>query len=108
MILPVPLDAMGCYLSNPMGWHECALDQTAEAMGGDIMFGLFIGAATILVLYIAGNGGLAVPSVVTILIGGLGISVLPVQYQGTALVIIFLGLAAMLMAMFDKYVDATP
>jgi hypothetical protein len=90
------------------GLLEAALNDLAAAVGGDAVFGLLVGGTLILAFYLASSGGLATPAVLTALVGGLMIPVLPAGMQRIAQVIIFLGLVAALLAGLDRWVDNTP
>jgi len=99
---------LGCYGSPGSDLLTCSLDALAAAVAGPTIFGLIAGGVLLTSFYLASNGGLATPAVLTALTGGLLISALPSAYQGIAQVIIFLGLAAAVMAGLGKYVDQTP
>jgi len=90
------------------GLLEAALNDLAAAVGGQEMFGLLVGGALLLTFYVASGGGLATPAVFTALSGGVMISTLPPQFRGMAQVIIFLGLVAATLGLFDKMVDNVP
>jgi len=99
-----PLQSTGCYTSNP--WNllgECVLPQLVAATGGEGMFGFLVGSTLIAGLWLAGDGGLATPATVTVLLGGLLFPTLPPKYLGIARVVTFLGLAAALLAGIEKY-----
>lgn len=90
------------------GLLEAALNDLAAAVGGDGVFGLLAGGVLIMSFYLASSGGLATPAVLTALVGGLMIPVLPAGFARMAQVIIFLGLVAALLAGLDRWVDNSP
>lgn len=105
MMIPLQL---ACYTNNPQGMLTCALSDLAGAVGGESMFALLGGGLIIGTYYLASGGSLATPSVMVFLLGALMIPSLPVQYQGMAQVLMFLGIVGAILAGLDKYVDRTP
>lgn len=99
---------LGCYSAANSDKLACSLDDLAASVGGQIVFGLLAATVLLTSFYIASDGGLATPAVLTVLCGGFLISALPPAYQTMAQVVIFVGLAAGVMAGLDKYVDRTP
>lgn len=100
----LPLQSTGCYTSNP--WNllgECALPQLVAAVGSEQMFGLLIGGSLIAGLWLAGEGDLATPATVTVLVGGVLFPLLPGGYLGIARTVAFVGLVAALLAVLEKY-----
>lgn len=75
-------DAMGCTFGPVTG------------LIGEGMFGLMLSGVLLLAFYIAGNRGLAGPSVLLILISGMAIPILPGSYAGIAWTMAFVGVAA--------------
>jgi len=90
------------------GLLDAALSDLSAAVGGDAVFGLLVGGVLLLSFYLASSGGLATPAVLTALIGGLMIPVLPAGYGRIAQVIMFLGLVAALAAGIDRWIDNSP
>jgi len=80
-----------------------ALGELAAAVGGPEVFGLLGGSVLIFSFYIASDGGLATPSTLTALVGGVLIGALPAGYQSMAMVIIFIGIVGALLSGFQKY-----
>lgn len=100
----IPLQALGCYTDNR--WNmvgECILPQLVAAVGGEQMFGLLLGLPLIAGLWLAGDGDLATPATATILVGGVMFPLLPASYLGIARTVAFVGLAAMALAVIEKY-----
>lgn len=84
-------------------WHSCMFDPATKATGGEPLFGLLIGGVTILGLYVAGDGDVATPSVVTIIFAGLLFNVLPAGLVSVAWAVAFVGFAGGLMAIGQRY-----
>lgn len=100
----IPLQSLGCYTDNP--WNmvgECMLPQLIAAVGGEQMFGLLIGLPMLVGLWLAGDGDLATPAAATALVGGALFPMLPASYLGIARTVTFVGLAAVALAVIEKY-----
>lgn len=82
---------------------RAALDDLVWAAGGEATFGVLIGGTVIGALWIAGDGDLATPAVLTVLLGVIMFPILPETYLNIARVISFLGLAAAVLAGLEKY-----
>jgi len=80
-----------------------AIADLTHAAGGEATFGVLVGGTLIMALWIAGDGDLATPAVVTVLVGSLMFPVLPAGYLGIARVISFLGLTAAILAALEKF-----
>lgn len=89
--------------ANDTAWHSCVFDPT-PAQTGEPLFGLFVGSAVVLGLYLAGNGDMAAPTVTTILFAGLFATVLPGGMVGVAWAVAFIGFVAGLLAVGQRYV----
>jgi len=68
-----------------------------------MMFGLLLGGSLIAGLWLAGDGDLATPAAVTVLVGGVLFPILPGGYLGIARTVAFLGLVAVILAVLEKY-----
>lgn len=98
---PGPLE---CYVNDSATeMHECAV-QEYTGTTGEPLFGLIIGGGLILSLYVASDGDLVVPAVITTLFGASLVAMLPGTYQVAAMVIMFLGMAGAILAVLVKYV----
>jgi hypothetical protein len=85
------------------GLLDAALADLAGAVGGQASFGLIVGSVLMLAFYLASSGSLATPATLTALSGGILIASLPPGYGTMAQVVIFLGLAAAVLAALNKY-----
>jgi len=103
-MIPLPLQSVGCYTNNR--WNllsECVLPQLVAAVGGEQTFGLLIGLPMLVGFWLAGDGDLATPATAVVLVGGVLFPILPASYQGIARTVAFLGLAAVALAVIEKY-----
>lgn len=98
------MDALDCYIDNPFGWLTCSLNQLTAAVGGEGLFGLMVGSATIMSFYIASGGNLATAATLTVLIGGVLVAALPASYQGIAITIMFIGLVGAVLRGLETFV----
>lgn len=96
-------DALSCYTSEGSDMYGCAIGELTAALGGQSTFGFLVGGTILLSIYIAGDGDLAAPTVLTILLGGLLFPILPGAYAKMAWAIIFVGLVAGGLSIANKY-----
>jgi len=97
--------SLGCYAQGVEGdLTQCTLDATLGAGPAPGLIGLMMAGTIMTSLYIAGNGSIVVPAVVTILFGSVLVPVLPPQFQTLAYTVVVIGVAA---AAFGAYVRFT-
>jgi hypothetical protein len=95
---------LSCYTNNPLGMlQECVFPQMVGAFGGPGLFGLILGGTIISGLWLAGDGDLATPATITVLVGGVLFPILSGDYLNIARVVAFLGLAGVILATIEKY-----
>jgi hypothetical protein len=82
---------------------RAALDDLVWAAGGEATFGVIVGGSIILAMWIAGDGDLSMPSVITVLFGGILFPILPPTYLTIARVVTFVGLTAGVLAAGEKF-----
>ena len=95
---------LDCYTSDGANLLGCALSDMGLALGGDFTFGILVAGTVLLVFYLASDGGIATPAVLTALSGGIMFPVLPSEHQTIAMTIVFFGLTAAVLASLKKYV----
>jgi len=95
------IDATGPLGGDALGW---LLDTLTSAFGGPGLFGLFLGALLFVVLYVAADGNLTVPTVALVLTGTVTVSMVPGQYQQLAVSVVVIGVAAALWQAAQRYV----
>jgi hypothetical protein len=97
-------------VSNPLdgisdgGLLEMLLGMLTSSFGGEGMFGVLVGGATLFAFYLAGEGDLAAPTVLLVLAGAFLWPVLPGAYAGFARSLLILGLASGFIAIGRRYV----
>lgn len=93
------------YTSDAGGFLDASVSDLVAALGGWGLFGLLIGGAILYASWEASpDRSLALPSALTVLLGGIMIPVLPGNYQQLAMPIIIVGLAAGFVAVGQRYV----
>jgi len=96
--------AVGCFAEGTQGdLFACALDGVFAAGPSPGLFGLVVAGTLLTSLYIAGDGTIVVPAVVTILLGAIMLPVLPPQFQLFAYSIVVLGIAAAGLAVWTRF-----
>jgi hypothetical protein len=96
-----------CYVDSDQSMFGCLFGTYTDSIGEELV-GLLVGGMVMLGLYVASDGDLAVPAVVTTLFGGILIGALPGSYQDAAQVIMFLGLAAAIFGLLKVYLVEGP
>jgi len=84
-------------------WHSCLFDPVTSLVG-EPTFGLLVGAGLWTAFYLAGNGSMTTPTVVTILLATVMFPVLPSAFSGIAWTILVVGATAALVQLGQKYV----
>lgn len=95
---------LDCYTNNPRMMHICALDDITAVFGGQGLFGLTVAGLVFVGGYFVGDGDIVVPGVMLMLVGGILLPSLPVQYQTLALTLMFAGGVGAVMKLLGKYV----
>ena len=106
MIGTIPLQAtdIGCLTSSGDGWG-CFTDSLVAAFFGEpTILGVIMGSLLILGLYIGSGYHPAPPSIGTMLIGGVMIPWLPVQYHAMAQTVMLMGFVTGLWLWYKNYV----
>lgn len=96
-----------CYVDSERSMWGCLFGTYTQPIGESLV-GLIVGGMVLLGLYVASDGDLAVPAVVTTLFGGILVGALPGTYQSAAEIIMFLGLAAGVFAVLVRYLVEGP
>ena len=97
--------ALGCYAQGTQGdMTQCVVDGVFSAGPAPGLMGLLISGVLLTSLYVAGDGDLAVPAVVTILFGSILVPALPPQFRTFAYTIVVIGATV---AAFTAYVRFT-
>lgn len=95
----------GCLVDGGAdGFMDCLIAEVFGATASGPLVGLFIGGTIITSLYIAGDGDVVVPAVVTILLGSALVPLLPAQMVSLAYTLVIMGITAGMMVVFRRYV----
>lgn len=95
----------GCMLDGgSTGFTSCILDSIFASGGSPALIGLMMGGTLLASLYIAGDGDIVVPAVMTILLGSILVPLLPSQYSTMAYSVAVLGITAAGMSVMRRYI----
>ncbi len=96
--------SVACFAEGTEGdLAQCALDGVFSAGPAPSLMGLLMGGTLITSLYIAGDGTVVVPSVVTILLGSALVPILPAQYVTFAYTVTVLGITVAAFAAWTRF-----
>jgi len=94
---------LGCFLDENSEMTDCVVDGVFAAGGAPSLMGLLMGGTLITSLYIAGDGTVVVPSVVTILLGSALVPVLPAQYVTFAYTLVVIGITVAAFSAWTRF-----
>jgi len=101
---PLNESSLSCFAAGTEGdLGQCVLDGVFGAGPAPSLMGLLMGGTLLASLYIAGDGTVVVPSVVTILLGSALVPILPAQYVGFAYTVVVLGIAVAAYAAWVRF-----
>jgi len=96
--------AVECFTDGQQGEiTQCVVDATFAAGPAPSLVGLLLGGSVITSLYIAGNGDVTVPAVVTILLGAAMVPLLPAQFTTLAYTVVVIGITAAAFAAWTRF-----
>lgn len=96
--------ALSCFAEGTEGdLAQCVIEGTFASGPSEVLIGLLIAGVLLVSLYIAGDGTVVVPSVVTILVGSALVPLLPPQYVMTAYAVVFFGVAIAAYAAYQRF-----
>jgi hypothetical protein len=84
-------------------WHNCVFDPVPSLIG-EPAFGMIVGGAVFVGLYFAGNGRMATPTAITVLLATTLFPLLPGDIRGIAWTVLFIGAVAAGIQVMQKYV----
>lgn len=97
--------SVGCFAQGTEGdLTQCVVDGTFAAGPSPAVIGLLMAAVLLVSLYVAGDGTVVVPAVVTILFGGALVPLLPAQFVGLAWTVTFVGTAVAVFAAIQRFI----
>jgi len=94
---------VGCFVDETATMTDCLVDGVFSAGGSPSLVGLIISGTLLTSLYLAGNGTIIVPAVVTILFGGAMIPILPPQFQTFAYTVVVIGVTAAAFSLWMRF-----
>jgi len=101
---PLNESSVACFAQGTEGdLGQCVLDGVFSAGPAPSLMGLLMGGTLLTSLYIAGDGTVVVPSVVTILLGSALLPILPPQYVGMAYTVTGIGIAVAVFSMWSRF-----
>jgi hypothetical protein len=97
--------SLGCFAEGASGnASQCVVDATFGAGPSPALVGLLLAGTLLVSLYIAGDGTVVVPSVVTILFGSSLLALLPAQYRTLAYTVVVVGVTVASFAAYQRFV----
>jgi hypothetical protein len=97
--------SLGCFGQGTEGdLTTCVTDGLFGAGPSPAVIGLLLAGVLLVSLYVAGDGTVAVPSVVTILLGSSLIPLLPAQYVTLAYTVVVVGITVAVFAAYQRFV----
>ena len=99
--------AVRCFAQGTEGdLLGCVLDGLFAAGPSASLMGLLLAGVLMTSLYIAGDGTVSVPAVVTILLGSILVPLLPPQYVSLAYTVVVIGITAAAFAAYSRFTSA--
>lgn len=96
--------SVACFAEGTEGdLARCVVDGAFEAAVSPTITGLLIAATLLVSMYIAGDGTIVVPAVVTILFGGALIPLLPGQYATLAYTVVVIGATVAAFGAYSRF-----
>jgi hypothetical protein len=96
--------SLGCIAQGTEGdMTQCVVDGVFSAGPAPGLMGLLMSGVLLTSLYVAGDGDLAVPAVVTILFGSILVPTLPPQFRTFAYSIVVLGITVAAFAAYTRF-----
>ena len=96
--------ALGCYAQGTEGdMTRCVVDGVFSAGPAPGLMGLLMAGTLLTSLYVAGDGDMAVPAVVTILFGSILVPTLPPQFRTFAYTVVVLGITVAAFTAYTRF-----
>ena len=86
---------------------DCLVEGAFASGPAPSLMGLMVSGTLLTSLYLAGNGSIIVPAVVTILLGSAMVPILPAQFVTAAYTVVFIGIAAALFSAWNRFTQPT-
>lgn len=101
---PLEDSSVGCFAEGAEGdLMQCVVEGTFAAGPSPALVGLLLSGVLLTSLYVAGDGTVAVPAVVTIVFGGLMVPLLPAQFVTLAYSVATVGIMAAVFAVWNRF-----
>lgn len=96
--------SVSCFAQGTEGdLTACVLDGLFAAGPSPSLIGLLMAGMLVGSLYIAGDGTVAVPAVVTILLGSILVPLLPPQYVSLAYTVVVIGITVAAFSAYSRF-----
>jgi len=100
--------SVGCFAQGTEGdLTQCVVDGLFAAGPSPALIGLVMAGTLVTSLYVAGDGTIVVPAVVTILLGSVLVPLLPAQYVTLAYTVVVIGITLAAFAAYTRFTHQT-
>ena len=94
---------LGCFVDEGVAMTDCVTDGIFSAGPAPSLVGLMLAGTLLTSLYLAGNGTIIMPAVITILLGGAMVPLLPAQFVSLGWTVLVVGTAAAVFSLWVRY-----
>ena len=94
---------VGCFVDEATTMTECVTEGIFQAGPAPSLIGLMLSGTLLTSLYIAGNGTVIVPAVITIMLGSAMIPLLPAQFISLAYAGVAVGLTVATFSLWVRF-----
>ena len=94
---------LGCFVDDSTYMTDCIVDGAMGAGPAPELMGLLMAGTLLSSLYIAGDGTIAVPAVVTIIVGASMVPLLPPQYVRFAYTVAIMGIVVAAFSVWTRF-----
>ena len=95
---------LSCFAEGVEGdMTACVVDSVFAAGPAPGLMGLVLAGTLITSLYVAGDGSIVVPAVVTILLGSVMVPLMPAQYVSAAYAVVVIGVTVAGFAVWTRF-----
>ena len=94
---------LGCFVDEAGTMTDCLVDGAFGAGPAPSLMGLLMSGVLLTTLYIAGDGSIIVPSVITILLGSAMIPILTAQFVTIAYTVVVIGITAAMFGAWSRF-----
>ena len=94
---------LGCFVDESLTMTECVTDGIFSAGPAPSLVGLILAGTLLTSLYLAGNGTVIVPAVITILLGSAMVPLLPAQFVSIAWAVLAVGTTAAVFSLWVRF-----